>query len=173
MRQNDARENMDKLLSWLERDLASGSTRVFNFLHLFDLHNPHWPPLPTDQKELDLSMRRERLFDFADDYIDIDRSNVIDNDRTNLYKAYYEESVRYTAKQVDRLVRRLKQHEIFSESLIIITGDHGHEFYGTAKNAPTKTLYDDNIRQGMLIKPPKILTSLFLITSIQLTFFQR
>jgi hypothetical protein len=49
----------------------------------------------------------------------------------------------------------LKTHDIFSDSLIIITGDHGHEFYGTDLNPPTKTLYDDNIRQGMLIKTPK------------------
>lgn len=66
---------------------------------------------------------------------------------------WYSKSVKYTSEQIARLLRYLKTQELFDESLIIVTGDHGEEF-GERGFFSHSSLYDMNIRPFMAVKPP-------------------
>lgn len=66
---------------------------------------------------------------------------------------WYSQSIEYTADQTTHLLRHLKDVDLFDDSLIIITGDHGEEF-GERGFFTHSSLYDDNIRPFMAIKPP-------------------
>jgi arylsulfatase A-like enzyme len=65
----------------------------------------------------------------------------------------YREAVQYTGERLLELFRHLDYHGVLDDSLIIITGDHGYEF-GERGFTGAKSLYDANIRQGMIVKPP-------------------
>jgi arylsulfatase A-like enzyme len=156
-RDADAREKVNTLLSWIDRDQQSGwSDGVFYFLHVFDPHYPYVPPLPDDGiKSVDLDavdrFRRE-----AHDTLDPSSESPpdsVDPQIVDLVQSYYDASVEHTAEQVTRLIDHLKQTGLFEESLIIVTGDHGEEF-GEQGIFKHETLNDGNIRPFMTVKPP-------------------
>jgi len=157
-RQFDAQTNVNTAINWVEADHRCGNHGAFYFLHLFDAHYPYLPPLPaTDYTELDYYAMAS--------FVDIDQSLSrfakpereplldVDPQSLSLAKSYYQDAVAYTAREVSRLVDRLKSLGIFSDSFIIITGDHGEEF-GERNRLFHRTLHDANIRPGMVVKPP-------------------
>ncbi|MFC6771714.1 sulfatase-like hydrolase/transferase [Halorubrum pallidum] len=172
-RKNDARDNINELIKWVDEDTMSGSKNLFYFTHLFDPHFPYLPPLPDDEIEnvdLELIKEYDEWYHSWGDSIHpvgplsdgekIDpstfekRREKFGIERIEQIKQYYKRSVEYTANQLDRFIEHLKHKDIYQESYIIITGDHGEEFceraYGTHGS-----LYDQNIRPFMLIKPPE------------------
>jgi arylsulfatase A-like enzyme len=68
-------------------------------------------------------------------------------------REWYSKSVEYTGDQIARFLQYLKAQDLFEESLIIITGDHGEEF-GERGFFTHTSLYDGNIRPFMAVKPP-------------------
>lgn len=161
-RDNDARENVNQIIKWVDSDLDGSSNRLFYFMHVLDPHQPYLPPLPRASEQ---KIDAEILKQFANettkdgggsgkDYIKLYKGELtIDSEIIDTIKQYYSETARDTATQVSRLVEHLKRKEIFDESLIIITGDHGEEF-GERGFYGHNSLYDANIRPFTAIKPP-------------------
>lgn len=159
-RETDASHAVDEVCRWIERDSAV-SNRLFYFLHVFDPHYPYVPPHPDHDLRLDLVKQYSDTLDSIGRYPDrvrafaSGRTPEIDPDGeiVELLRSYYAQSVEYTAKQVARLLTKLESVDLLDEALVIITGDHGEEFM--ERGFPThKTLYDDCIRPGMIVKPP-------------------
>jgi arylsulfatase A-like enzyme len=77
----------------------------------------------------------------------------MDDNKIDLIKSYYYTAVSYAANQIKRLVLHLKHLNLYSDSLIIITGDHGEDFL-EREFAGHNSVTDANIRPGMILKPP-------------------
>lgn len=161
MRQEgNARSLVDTTRRWVDEDVRAGRDRPFYFLHLFDPHPPFYPPLPNvDRSTIDFAAI-ERFLDDAtmtaddEDYIQLLEARPdIDADVLSEVQTTYREAVEYTGDQLLALMRHLDRHELLDESLLVITGDHGYEF-GERGFVGAKSLYDGNIRQGMIVKPP-------------------
>lgn len=153
----DGSDIANAAIDWIRTDSGAPSDRLFYFLHFFDPHYPYIPPQP---EEIDGGIDYEladRVRDAVSqrEYIDILEADPVEfpaGDTETLLKNY-EASLQYTAFQVQRVIKQLKHTGLFDNSLIIITGDHGEEFF--ERNFwGHNTLYDNNIRPGMIIKPP-------------------
>jgi len=144
-------------IDWIQTDADAPSDRLFYFLHFFDPHYPYIPPHPEEidggidyeltDRVRDMFSQRGYIDTLAADPVEFpaaDTETLLEN---------YEASLEYTAFQVQRVIKQLKQTGLFEDSLIIITGDHGEEFF-ERKFWGHSTLYDNNIRPGMIIKPP-------------------
>jgi arylsulfatase A-like enzyme len=66
----------------------------------------------------------------------------------------YDASIAYADDQVARLIRHLKQIECFDNTLIIITSDHGEEFWEHGSMLHGTDLYNPQTRVPLLIKLP-------------------
>jgi len=66
---------------------------------------------------------------------------------------YYRRSLEYVADQIERFLDQLQQQNLLEESLVVIIGGHGEEFLERKFMLHT-TLYDANIRPGLIVKPP-------------------
>lgn len=154
-RDTDGTDIYQRLSKWLATDTQSGTGGLFYFAHFFDPHYPYVPPLPKDGIDLDL----EAIDAFRDaknsgSYLDPDRTDVpMEDDDLTLIKTYYQESIKYVEMLLMKLIGDLKRHGLFDDALIIITGDHGEEFFEQGVGGHD-TLHDANIRQGMIVKPP-------------------
>lgn len=150
-RENDASDQVTEFLTRID-DVDRIHQKLFGFLHVFDPHAPYVPPLPLEDGDLDLSAPDRDPPEMS--YFDADRNNPhVSPEVAQQLETYYERAVAYTGSQIERFLSGLADRDLFDRSLIVITGDHGAEFYERGQS-PRKTLYDANIRPGMLIKPP-------------------
>lgn len=153
----DGADIADAVIEWIRTDANAPSKRLFYFLHFFDPHYPYVPPQP-EQTEggLDFELAdslRERAP--QSDYLEVLNSDPVEFDEEEIraLKENYEASLKYTAFQVQRVIQQLKCADLFEDAFIIITGDHGEEFF-EREFWGHSTLYDANIRPGMILKPP-------------------
>ncbi|WP_254272265.1 sulfatase-like hydrolase/transferase [Haloarcula marina] len=157
-RQFDARSIVDTAIEWLETDLAGGH-QVFQFLHLFDAHYPYVPPAPFSpdiEADFELVSRTltlaARLQDTQVEPTTLDQTELQEGDLDRLKRSYWQ-SLRYVASQLRRFVDELSRAGVLGESLIVVTGDHGEEFFENGY-AFHNSLHDENIRPGMVVKTP-------------------
>jgi arylsulfatase A-like enzyme len=157
-RNDDASDIVDTAIKYTSRD-ARASSRVFGFLHIFDCHFPYLPPSEDVEEGLDFELV-DQYFEatHGENYIEMLRnpSHFPDED-LDVIKQYYRLSIRHVARELVRFIDSLKRHGIFEDALIIVTGDHGEDFleHGFGLHY---SLYDTNIRPGMVIKPPSTAT---------------
>lgn len=140
-RQNDSRTVVNRAINQIEEDLMSDrdSLNLFYFLHIFDAHYPYIPIHPT-----------ATIGNF--DILDYNPTKNMSKNGVSA-KKLYEISVKQVGHQIRKLIINLKMLNIFNQSLIIITGDHG-ELFGEYESFGHSTLYDPNIRPLMMVKPP-------------------
>jgi len=145
------------VIEWIHTDASAPSNRLFYFLHFFDPHYPYVPPQPEQiGNGLDYELA-DQLRETAPQtsYLDVLNGNPVDfeTEKIDILKQNYEASLEYTASQIRRVIQELKRADLFDESLVIITGDHGEEFF-ERKFWGHSSLYDANIRPGMILKLP-------------------
>lgn len=156
-REHDARTNVNQVLEWMRRDAVASEDGLFYFLHLFDPHLPYVPPLPDAEiDDLDLAAvarYREQAHETTDYLELLDRESRVDDDLVETVRRYYERSIEFTAEQVVRLVDFLKARGRFDDFFVVVTADHGEEF-GERGFYDHLSLYDENVRPFVVVKPP-------------------
>jgi arylsulfatase A-like enzyme len=69
-------------------------------------------------------------------------------------KAYYEEMIYYNDYHLGLLVKRLKDLDLYDETLFIVTGDHGEAFGERGHNSHSGVPFDEQIRVPLIMKFP-------------------
>jgi arylsulfatase A-like enzyme len=78
-----------------------------------------------------------------------------DAEKRNI-KALYEGEVRYTDQMfVKSVLETLKQNGLYSNTLVIVTSDHGEEFFDHESWLHDHSLYNEGIRIPLIIKFPQ------------------
>lgn len=134
---------------WLAENAAKP---FFLFLHFWDVHYDYTPPPPYDQL-------------FNPGYAgDIDGSDYIHNDRVNpgmdprdreQIIALYDGEIAYTDHHLGMVLDKLKELELFDRTLIVVTADHGDEFFEHGNKGHRLTLYEEVIRVPLVIRLPE------------------
>ena len=66
----------------------------------------------------------------------------------------FDNAMRYVDAQVGAFVDALKAAGLYEDSLIVVTSDHGEAFYGRGYPTHGTSLFEDQMRVALLIKPP-------------------
>jgi arylsulfatase A-like enzyme len=156
-RNHDAYDITSRLRKWVDADTDLRSGDLFYFAHLFDPHSPYYPPREMrHDDDLDMDVIDDLLeYRFFKDYVDVLEAEepTFDEDDLEQLRRYYRKSVEYVAEALVDFVEHLKRRDVFEDAFIVITGDHGEDFAeGTFMGH--NSLYDTNIRPGMVVKPP-------------------
>ncbi len=163
-----APETVDRALAWLDESdpavsqSADGGRPFFLFVHLFDAHDPYHPPEPH------YSM-------FAGDYQgSIDGYNITnadsavrhDMDPADLERlvSLYDGAIHFVDEQIGRLLDGLDQRGLGKDSLVIVTADHGEEFFEHGHKTHRRQLYMESIHVPLILSwpgelPPKTVVS--------------
>jgi len=122
----------------------------FIYIHYIDPHAPY------TAKEKHFSKSNEIIFS-QDKFKSLvqppENPNLLKKVITEMTNAYDDE-ILFTDKMIGRLVNALKNKNMFNNSIIIITSDHGEEFYEHGTNSHGKTLYDEQLRVPLIIRLP-------------------
>ncbi len=135
----DAREITNHAVEWLDKN--GGKEKFFLWVHYIDPHARYTPPPPYDTLFVN-----ESYVDDKDDRLPLNeglnedmggipgRSRLGDHDRLGYYISQYDGEIRYMDDQVGRLIRHIRDLDMWDNLLIILTADHGeslgeHNYY--------------------------------------------
>jgi arylsulfatase A-like enzyme len=142
---------MDKVEEFLDEN---GKDPFFLFLHLFDVHADFDPPAPYNTM-------------FDPDYAgDINGRDIINNEAIhkdmpiedlNHLIALYDGEIRFVDDAgIARLRSMLTERGLIDNTLIIITSDHGEEFFEHDEFGHWKNLHDTTLRIALIIWCPSL-----------------
>lgn len=129
-----AEQVTDSALSWIRKHR---STKFFLFLNYYDPHLPYMPPM-----------------EYRDHFVEgtVTRENVLSPPVQN---AFYDAEILYMDHHLGRLFDKLRAMDLYDESWIIVTADHGDLLGEHGRFGHGETLTEQEIHIPLLIKYPR------------------
>jgi len=138
---------------WLERN---GDKNFFMFIHTYQPHDPYACPYPYKTMFLDdkPQWRHLNFSGYLGGKEGIYRK-LPEKERQNII-GLYDGEIRYTDERlVKPLLEKLKEMNLYDQTMIIFTSDHGEEFYDHGSWLHGQNLYDESLKVPLVIKFPK------------------
>ncbi len=141
---------VDKAVGWLEKEK---SRPFFLFLHFNDVH---------DYRAPEEYLRQYRNPQYAGGFsggafplrqVMGNRYHDLSAADLEYLAALYDAAIRYVDRELGRLFRWLRDEGLYEETLIVLTSDHGEEFWDHGGTGHGFTLYEEQLRVPLLIKP--------------------
>jgi len=149
---NGAKTLADSVLPWLENNRRK---KFFLFLHTYQIHQPYFSPAPFNRMFLDPDAALDRV-DPGELRLNLENrfQPATEAQRRN-YIGLYDAEIRYTDEAlIGALVDRLKKLGLYDRTMLVVTSDHGEEFYEHKAWAHGHTLYNETIKIPLLVKFP-------------------
>jgi arylsulfatase A-like enzyme len=137
---------------------ASGAAKrpFFAYLHYLELHWPYCPPPAVrgvftagyQGRPLCADWRRTR------DEIRSGAMILTDEEKAAM-SAFYDEELVGLDRDIGELFEHLRERGLWDDTLIVLTADHGEEFFEHGGMAHGTSLYDELIHVPLVLKPPK------------------
>ena len=153
MKLDEKAENMTKMAATWIRD--NRKKPFFAFIHYFDPHTPYFPPAEFRTKH------------FPKDLIEIkgDTQDVLSvihskypekRDKTlRALRALYDGEIDYVDSSISELYKKLQLYKLDKNTLIIVTSDHGEEFYEHGLMEHGFTLYEEQLHVPLIFYCPE------------------
>ncbi len=122
----------------------------FLFLHFFDVHNYESPSEFFDRYAnagYDGSLKDSQMLTSRNAYTRLSNADLA------YMKARYDGAITYVDQQLGRLLEWLRSSGLYDKTLIIITSDHGEEFWEHGGTGHGFTLYEEAISVPLILKP--------------------
>jgi arylsulfatase A-like enzyme len=129
-----ARQITDVAASWIEK---SRHEEFFLFLNYFDPHSPYSPPEG-----------------FAKAFLPKDWIRTQRRPSVKEINARYDAEILYMDHYIGQLMRRLKSYDLYDNTLIIVTADHGELLGEHSKFSHGHYLYQQELHIPLLVKYP-------------------
>lgn len=148
---------VEAVQGWLDRECTPGDARpLFLFLHLWDVHYDYMPPReyverfdPGYTGTLD---GRDLLHDPAID------AHMAPRDFDHLV-ALYDGEIRFTDENLGRILAALDRKGRLGKALVLVTADHGEEFFEHGNKGHQRSLFDEVVRVPWVVSWPGHLTA--------------
>ena len=139
----------EKALKWIAENRAKP---FFVYLHYIDVHGAYVPPAPYDSlfkssEVREMSVAEQSKLDYL--YLEGAKNNL------NYYIDQYDGCVRYVDHHIGEFLRALKEFDLFDNTIIIITSDHGEAFFEHGFFYHGHSVYNEEIDIPLIIKFPE------------------
>lgn len=128
-----------------------GDREFFFWLHYFDPHAPHNPP----QRLIPDGIPPASIGANFDIHIEVRNGRQLSAEERKWARKLYLAEVRYVDEQVGRLMDTLKELGIYDNALIVLTSDHGEEFWEHGGFEHGHAMYEEVLKVPLLIKLPR------------------
>ena len=151
-RAQPGRRSLDDVARWIEERRDES---WFAFVHTYAIHNYYAPPEIVRQFDTDpetswrgnLPSRLSPLYWRADGQAP--RAGDVQH-LADLYDA----TIRYVDLELERLFERLEGQGLLRNTLVVITSDHGEEFFEHGGLQHSLTLFEEQLRIPLMIRLP-------------------
>ncbi|MCH2112620.1 MAG: sulfatase [Planctomycetes bacterium] len=157
MRYDNSGERVtDHALSWL-RSLKTNEP-FFLFAHYFDAHHDYLPNTP----ERNLSKELDPLYtgtytgkDWTEVALRRDANGLLLQPRDLAHvRALYDGEIHLVDRAIQRLFDFLMDQGLWENSIVVVTSDHGEEFFDHQGITHARTLYRESVQIPLLIRIP-------------------
>jgi arylsulfatase len=124
----------------------------FLFVHLWDVHYDYLPPHEYVER---FDPGYAGLVDGRDVMGPRVRADSPERDRAHL-RALYDAEVRFTDDVVRGICGDLEQRGLLADTVVIVTADHGEEFFEHRGKGHQRTLYDEVVRVPLIVAGPGV-----------------
>ena len=159
-RDRSSKHIADAVIAELE---AKGSEPLFLFAHFFDPHYDYAPPTELAQAfDPDYTGTIDGR-DFIHDPRILERGpegpvrRINERDLQHLW-ALYEAELCWSDSQVGRILDRLEELGLADDTLVIVTADHGDEFFEHGSIGHRSTLFDELVHVPLIVRYPRTIT---------------
>lgn len=143
------RELTDISVKWLKENRDRD---FFLWLHYYDPHLPYAPPWEYISKD---AVKDDGIGYIFDSIKEVRSGHFSPNEAQRKWiRELYDAEVRYVDHELGRFIAALKQYGIYDDALIILTSDHGEEFWDHGGFEHGHTLYNEVINVPLVIKLP-------------------
>ena len=144
------RQLTDSAIQWVRR--KSGEP-FFLWLHYFDPHQVYAPPV--EQVAGLPSVGKFGFFLPSEDFGRIAQGVLrLTDEKRQWVRELYNEEVSYVDNEVGRFLSSLRDEGVYDDSLIVLTSDHGEEFWEHGGVEHGHTLYNELLHVPLIIKSP-------------------
>ena len=132
----------------------------YAFLHYIEPHNPLDPPYPYKNKYLNKKMFKNTdepkikkvannpLICFVEDL-------SLNDDEIDILKALYDSEIEYTDSKIGEVVEILKENNLYDDTMVVITSDHGEHLGEHNLWSHAASLYREILHIPLIIKFPE------------------
>ena len=145
----DATAITDAAVGWLEEHPRE---RFALYLHYLDAHTPYRPPHSYIERYADPDYEGP-VGDTFNDSQGADTGKYDDADKAKIV-SLYDASVRYVDDQIGRLFEALEESGRLDKTLIVVSADHGEEFWDHGRFFHGQSLYDELLHVPLLVRLP-------------------
>ncbi|MEM7306699.1 MAG: sulfatase [Planctomycetota bacterium] len=149
-----AGEAVDRALAWLDGTAGGDAEEpFFLFVHLFDIHDGYVPPPPFDARFTDPDYRGPitgRKVTTPDSPV---RPDMASADLAQLI-ALYDGEIAWVDSQVGRLLDRLDALGLREDTLVVLTSDHGEEFFEHGAKTHRAQLHRESVHVPLIVSWP-------------------
>ena len=144
---------VDRTIEWLEEwERAESGDPFFVFLHLFDVHDNYVPPPPFDElfdPDYDGPIDGRRITE-PDSLVQPDMPR---RDLEHLI-ALYDGEIAWVDSQLGRLFDWLDEAGLADDTLVVVTSDHGEEFFEHGNKVHRNNLAREVLHVPLLMRWP-------------------
>jgi arylsulfatase A-like enzyme len=138
------------LIHFVERE-RDPQRPFFLFAYFWDPHFDFLPPAPFDEMFVDDSCERIEVRDF-------DTGSAIhpgiSRGQLDYVLSQYDGEIRATDELLGRFFGLLRQRGLWDDALVIVTADHGEEFFDHGRKGHKKNLHAETVNVPLLVKYP-------------------
>ena len=141
-----------RVLRWLAK--ANSDVPWFLYVHMIGPHDPYDPPEEFARAFARAPSPGERLTP-ARVETRFDRAEPLAEDRLERLIDQYDAAIAHADPLVGRILDELARRGFADNTIVVLTSDHGEEFYEHGNWRHGNQLYDEVVRVPLLIRDPK------------------
>jgi arylsulfatase A-like enzyme len=155
-RQYRTAEDINREVFRLLNERVQGNTPFLLFINYMDAHEPYMPPAPFDS----LYPGKMRGFIHSDYRKLADAVNHLVREETEKERSHllsqYDGGIAYMDHHIGALMNRLRELDLYEDSLILVVSDHGEVFGRRSFMGHGVSVYQDQVGVPLLIKYPRL-----------------
>ncbi len=148
----DITELLTAARGWLD---TAPRQPFFLYLHLMNVHGPYRSPEPYSERFLEQPAERFEFQSPAWNAVKVgDPNSSVTQAQLNSLSAQYDGAIAYTDEQISLFIEELRTRGLLDESVLVLTSDHGEEFYEHESFGHRGTLYSEVVDVPLLLRLP-------------------
>lgn len=135
-------------IPWMKK---CGSGPFFLYLHYMEPHFPYHPRTPMHSRGQKLTMRDLRAFR---DMRDPDSQTRMSEETINTLRNRYSDEIFGVDEKIGELFTFFDEHHVWDNSIVILTSDHGEEFFEHGMGDHGNSMYQELLEVPLMIFLP-------------------
>jgi arylsulfatase A-like enzyme len=142
-----------QILAWLRKR----EKPFFLWVHYSEPHTPYTPSPPFDKLFVPESWKDNRDIARYWNRTECEEAYAKNKDAARLRMGFYDARIRESDEHVGQIMAELKALGIADETLVILSADHGEEFFEHRGCDHGQTLYDEVLQVPLLMRHPSVI----------------